>query len=125
MTKLEILDEEIAVRAVHGRAYSRGEGCYYFRPGNPGCAVGRCLLLPDEQPLEEGQLVRNAVDSDVSKLDSLLATQYRGHDLNFWEILQKLHDDNTNWRPSLTNPRGQLLSEAGRSVVAELRFQFS
>ncbi len=79
------------------------------------CAVGRCFedkwkRVDDDFVLEnndadiESMYIKNGFDS----LDEMLKPKYRGHEVEFWEELQRLHDNSCNWNSQGISNQGQV-----------------
>lgn len=107
-TKLQIIEElfdNYYVKDPSKRA-AKGSRCSYYQEstGNK-CAVGMCMLNDDTakhyQNLCPTSNVHgvNIVLTDEEKLefDDIIKEEYRGHDLDFWDEVQCLHDNNDYW----------------------------
>ena len=97
LSALEIIDETVAFYSedVTRRALV-GHSCEYVTRDGRSCAVGRCLTKGgrDGAHEHEGQDVAGLSGA----LDGLpLYARYRGHSIEFWGLLQDLHDANGNW----------------------------
>lgn len=125
LTKTEIINETVAYYSedVNRRAIKALGSCFYhlvFDGVIKQCAVGRCLI--DSNKVQKN--VDSADDSSAdavwntsAALDEDLKPEYRGHSLDFWTDLQKLHDDADSdgyWDSN------EGLTEIGRKRVAEL-----
>lgn len=138
LTVREIVDETIEYYRTHRRAEVVYEGvreCVYLAPDGAMCAVGRCLLedLPQREHLRGGvgMVSRNVKlgftpcpDASMSSddgLDAILKPQYRGHPLEFWQNLQRLHDDAYNW----TSYGGGELSANGVALMLRIRVAYT
>ena len=77
--------------------------CLYFDPqtGNT-CAFGHCTKHPEQ--LRNDSL--NMLTTD-NTLDQLLKPQYHGHDLKFWEDIQRFHDLTEYWTRTSLSAKGQ------------------
>lgn len=128
-TKEEIVEETIQMVKNHGRAIHETENtiggqtvidrdCMYRVEGkdHPGCAVGRCLIPSKYQESFEfenpSELAEIAGEGD---LDDLLIPEYRGHSVKFWQLLQRLHDNNPNWKDG-----GKQLTEEGKKLKCKI-----
>lgn len=69
--------------------------CVYQTEDGRQCAVGRCLMDPD-QAAKYRMGVSNLV-VELGEIDSLLKPEYRGHSIVFWKDLQTFHDNPDNW----------------------------
>jgi hypothetical protein len=121
MTKKQIIDEisSIYINDPSKRAYSSSHGCQYLTEDGRMCAVGQCLLEP-ENMLFGGISVRVEQEEGLfgvtkisSWLDSKLKPEYRGHDVMFWQNLQDFHDFNHHWR-------GNTITEDGKNHLQTL-----
>lgn len=93
LTKKDIILETIEYYEDNPVGYDNDKGscCYYSKDGNI-CAVGRCMVNPEEV---EGNFFTTCIN-DISyeeNIDSLLKKEYRGHDVGFWSDLQQFHDE--------------------------------
>lgn len=108
-SKAEIVVETLLHYNLKNRGYNRAAGhCTYFdkSTGNK-CAVGRCILDSEIEKVseyEKEQTNQNGGSPSVTKLvenftdlDSLLKSEYRGHDVDFWDNLQYIHDGSQFW----------------------------
>jgi hypothetical protein len=116
-TKLEIINETIAFYNLGNRSVSitNMDGrCLYKGPEGKECAFARMCNDWDKIKLEEG----NAA-TDLIKLhtDSILKEEYRGHELEFYQDIQRLHDTETNWTH-------EGLSVQGERYVKELKKRY-
>lgn len=104
--------------------------CVYWK-GETGCAVGRCLKPEVKDWLVEewtvgseeivinnpnlgsiSDLIRKCEDVfDVDRFDQILEPKYRGHEANFWCVLQTLHDNDENWTENGISERGRSFAE--------------
>jgi hypothetical protein len=123
-TKVEIINETVEYYSQdpeNRRSVNSSGSCFYFN-NSKKCAIGRCMLNPQEQE-EKGdvfdlisidilEFAEEEVDtiSNRAILDSLLKEEYRGHEILFWDGLQKLHDFGYNWSK-------EGLTEIGKSNV--------
>lgn len=101
-SKVEIIKEtrRFYEEDVSRRASPRDGGCYYFLKTDDGitrhCAVGRYLINPELMPNGEIETIMNS-GGITDTLDSLLVEDVHGHDVRFWQKLQKLHDNRWFW----------------------------
>lgn len=95
MNKIEIINETVEYYKTHNRAISLDPHgnfvCHYINSAGDMCAVGRCLIDPIDI---RGDVYFICPDDG---LDTILKEEYRGHDIGFWNELQKIHDRNYNW----------------------------
>ena len=101
MKKVEI----IKMVANHYDNSNRGVGefgCVYFN-SNTGnkCAVGMCMT--NEALDEFGEFDDSAhglnehIVEQGREFDLMLKPEFRGHAVDFWDLLQNFHDTNDNW----------------------------
>ncbi len=115
MTKTQIIDETVAYYSEDtSRRANTNSACFYYQEATGNmCAVGRCANAPKE--LGEGKyigtILREISDEQVFK------PEYQGHELEFWENLQMVHDRNWNW-----DNKG--LTECGQKNVQNLKERF-
>lgn len=136
MTTHEIIDETIEWYSNNPRSKgfrnSGFETCRYFGAGDAHCAFSRCCDLSNplvsgilknlDSKADGGSLAEFMSESDFSEhchffFEDLLGADYRGHSIDFWVGLQKLHDMDHCW----INGK---LSGDGLSYVARLKVQF-
>lgn len=99
MTQKEIIVETIEYYSKNQRAYINGECQYLSHEGNK-CAFARCCT--DEAVKELNQKCEGKNIMAISKyfnnnIESFLKDEYKGHDLNFWVHVQRLHDSDIFW----------------------------
>lgn len=86
--------------------------CYYANSADgldaniTHCAIGRCMT---EGSLKSFGDFRGDVGDLVNKaklhhIDPLLYSEYQGHDIDFWDNLQQLHDQTRYWKPEHLAP---------------------
>lgn len=94
------------------------------------CAVGRCMT---EDALDAFYNERSTFDvgvhglaeaspDDKNSIDYVLLPKYHGFHVQFWYLLQGLHDNTFNWA-TLTDEFGQrrqMLSSTGQRAVASM-----
>lgn len=92
-TKTEIINETAAYYSedVNRRSIAKAGGCAYLNDEGKTCAVGRCFT-------EEGLGIwgNSSKFFDISMVD-YFKEEYKIHDREFWEELQKLHDYSGHW----------------------------
>lgn len=117
-SKQDIVDETIAYISVHGRATNEQQNsCEYLTSNGIMCAVGRCLIDPENVVFSEGTGGDTGCEC-IEDLESQLKPEYRGHDIMFWECLQDLHDDKSYWH-------NNVLIEKGQERVKEIHEHFA
>jgi hypothetical protein len=110
LTKLEIIEETIKHYSKRKRAARYSSCLYYYRGAM--CAVGRCMINPKEaEKVYRGGSISdlinriNETNPDIV-VDDLLLEQYRGHEIEFWEELQILHDRSSYWNNKKLSAEG-------------------
>jgi hypothetical protein len=92
-TKLEIIDETVKFYSKNTERRAKKNGlCSYLNEDGNKCAVGRCAKNPGE--LSNGPF--NEVIEDLTD-EEIFLPRYRGHDKEFWNDLQSLHDSDGYW----------------------------
>lgn len=118
-SKHEIIDEVASTYTLNTLAKNLYENCVYENKDGNCCAVGRyidsnkidrCLLLGTVFTLG----LKTAEEKVKVDLEDILLSEYRGHDLDFWDDLQALHDSRFHW-----DKEG--LSEEGKEYVKKLK----
>ena len=122
MTKLEIINEtveyyaeDVTRRATRRRAIQAGI-CEYLTADGRMCAVGRCMRKPSEDM--ENAIAQLRCNGMYLNVENELKPQYRGHGLDFWGYVQRLHDVCRNW-----GEHG--LSQVGERALSDLRELYS
>lgn len=112
LTTEEIVLETIAYYRTHKRGYNPiVESCRYYLNGKM-CAVGRCL----KEPHQFADCSKSVCGFDMLfKLEEQLKPRYQGHNLDFWDNLQGLHDRSNHW--IYNNQGGQDLTEIGKNYI--------
>ena len=91
---LNLLNETVSYYTTEKNERSiKDGGCFYYKDGNM-CAVGRCLIKPQNK---DRLLDENGQDSGINDLLAMFSQrvfkkEYRGFKTEFWEQLQELHD---------------------------------
>lgn len=99
MTKIEIINETIKYYRTNLRGIKANtlNSCQYLTEDGAMCAIGRCLINPQEaMDIGIGD-VHDFYDESGENLDSMLKPEYIGHNYDFWSDLQSFHDDNACW----------------------------
>jgi|SRR5690625_1531 len=92
--------------------------CLYRSPDGNKCAIGRCIQDEKYSKSFENKDVRSLFRHLDYNIDPLLHTEYRGHPILFWDLLQELHDLPEYWN-------GNNLSYIGQLKVGYLKEMFS
>ena len=122
MTKEEIIRETVAFYNKNNRAVVIKEyfnsgcattRCVYLTDDKKMCAVGRCMTKAGLQKVfDEGIDDESATYINgyfVGGIDTVLKKKYHGHDENFWQRLQLLHDTASHWDENGITPTGVAL----------------
>ena len=118
-TKQEIIKETKQYYLTHRRGINPiTNTCKYYIKGGAKCAVGRCVENPKALP--ECRM-GDAVD-EFDDLDSFLKPEYRGHDSDFWQMLQSFHHGIGLW---LKTKRGNSLTPLGEQRYQKLLTQYA
>ena len=119
MTTKEIVMQVADTYTLNNRSidiFCGGEECRYLAKDGNMCAVGMCM---NEPSLEEfGSVIGNVYElnkmvknqRNEQGLDYLLKEEYKGHNLEFWAELQRLHDRSGYWDEDGLNERGKRLA---------------
>lgn len=114
MTESEIIQETIDYYSEDiTRRGLQGGRCVYNSDSGGHCAVGRCLMSKYHK---QGKTLKGNANSvsllirvqEVKTLDDLLDEKYRGHHINFWEMLQQFHDGSKYWKLSGVTKDGEV-----------------
>lgn len=127
LSKSEILNETIQYysedtnrRAVKRTTDGTLLNCMYNTENGNHCAIGRCLK---DKHKEKGLDFKGnhedawGLNEMYGMLDNILEEKYHGHVLEFWEMLQNLHDTDANW-----NEHGLTLE--GEEYVQNIKSRF-
>lgn len=87
-------------------AVSGTGACTYMNDDGDMCAVGRCLSEEGMKIFKEFEDKNKFFDTSIqffiynrswSDFENALKEEYRGHDIDFWQKLQQLHDTTRFW----------------------------
>lgn len=106
-TKSQIIDETLEAYLPEARGERKvrsfidgedGRGCAILSKNGNMCAVGRCMT-PESRALfwEDTGPVLGKWAPVPNILDKYLQPEYQGHETEFWDSIQKFHDDNEIW----------------------------
>jgi len=117
LTAIEIINETVAFYSADTNRRSKGVGgdCLYAGLNGNKCAYSRCWKEGAYKPEYENCGV---ISSLLPKPDDLLEERYKGHSMQLWIEIQRIHDKNLNW-----NANG--LTEYGKIMVEQLKIQFN
>ena len=93
-TKKEIILETANAYTSNTRSVSYTGQCAY-KSGEYKCAVGRCLLAKSKL-FKKSNLIEPITNIN-GKVDNELKSEYRGHNIEFWQDVQALHDIRGYW----------------------------
>lgn len=110
-TKIEIIEETANYYRLDNRSIEKidtygNNRCMYINGGGKRCAIGR--ICQDDADLAEFE--GQGVDWDITvgeKLLERLKDEYRGHGLEFYGDIQRLHDCHANWTDVGLSNRGK------------------
>jgi len=124
LSKEEILTNMISFYSEDPNRRSQDDvgSCVYNGRGRH-CAVGRHLLQVYK---DMGRKLKGNVGTidelmayhDCIMLDEMLDEEYRGHEIEFWEQVQHLHDRDFHWTETG-------LSEDGHNKIKQIKEQFN
>ena len=104
MHELQIVRETIDFYTSNNRSKSPDTGaCVYNGPNNKCCAFSRLVKPQLRQTLNEFQLA-DAILEDLG--DKILQQKYQGQPIDFYLMLQRLHDRNSFWDEKGLNKEG-------------------
>jgi hypothetical protein len=112
-TKLQIINETVEFYSKNPRAVEAG-GCRILTSDGRTCAYGRCMT-------EEAQkqfLNKVGPTPSNSHNDENMQLEYRGHNGDFWNDIQVLHDNESYWN-------GAELTPDGEEYVRQLKQRYS
>ena len=112
---VDYYSEDVSRRAVDEFGY-----CHYNKNGKK-CAVGRCIIdeLNHDFTMSWDYLHCSNVKVDsFEERQAFLKEEYRGFPDDLWNVLQRLHDINSNWIKSG-------LSEFGKAMVTHLMARYA
>jgi hypothetical protein len=98
---INLLEETIDYYSNNFRSFkvdrSGTQTCLYKNPDTGHmCAVGRCLKISS---FKDPDIISNSTIFDMSELiEKLLKKEYKGYNIEFWDLLQKLHDTDMYWK---------------------------
>jgi hypothetical protein len=116
LTKEEIINDTLAFYSadITRRSVNVGTsiGCAYNHDSGNHCAFGRYMKpkFQEQGPKLEGNTSTVATllaEQKLKKVDSLLLSQYHGHDIIFWCKLQYLHDRSHYWKEGGLTQEGE------------------
>ena len=104
MTKIEIIEETVQYYRTNPfgfdpKKYDGAGGCVYYGVDEQMCAVGRCLI----QPENFSTAIFSAKGLFDKHTQAILKPEYHGQEDNFWQDLQVFHDDCANGLFELEN----------------------
>lgn len=122
MKKVEIIQMVASHYNLGNRAINLGGGCSYRTHDGRMCAVGMCMndkaIGKYDNYVGSISEMTGRIISEGKSLDSIFKEEYRGHNVNFWDDLQCLHDGDYYWTD-------EGLSEEGEQVATDLIKKYS
>lgn len=101
MNKVEIIQMVASHYNLGNRAFKQGNGCQYRTSDGRMCAVGMCMndkaIGKYDNYVGSISEMTGRIISEGKSLDSIFKEEYRGHNVNFWDDLQCLHDGDYYW----------------------------
>ena len=91
-----ILEDTIEYYSDSPRAMDKSGSCQYTDAGGNHCAVGR-YMRPEFQTTEFYANNGVSVNSLSADIDTYLKSNVPGLEEDFWQALQELHDNDSNW----------------------------
>lgn len=119
-TKIEIIDETVEFYSKNPRAI-RYTSCQYQMADGRQCAHSRCLTDEARQSVVDNGLNNSSASTVIEcsmERDNIHKEEYRGHESDFWNSIQNIHDVSSNWSKAG-------LSVAGRNFVEALKQKYS
>lgn len=122
-TEKEIIEETIEVysdpnnRALYYK-YGGPEDatCVYLATNGNRCAVGRCISKDKIKDLENVSRRISKLYQYSSEFQDALKPKYKGHSIQFWSNLQKLHDTHIYWSEDGITEKGIAFVEKHFSI---------
>ncbi len=108
LTKIQIIDETVEYYKTHDRAIDDNLKCCYLSDDNRMCAHSRCLTDEARATLLQ-EFSNNATAYVVIGEfgDECHKEEYRGHDEEFWQRIQSIHDSHSYWSGKTFTPAGE------------------
>ena len=103
-TKRQIILETSKAYTTRNRSVV-GLSCAYKDPDGNKCAVGRCLI--PKSILFKGENNFDSIETFGYQVAIQFKEEYRGHSLDFWQQLQRLHDRARYWGSDGINKLGK------------------
>lgn len=112
MTQKEIVLDTIKYYTNHPRSMNEGANeCLYKGPNDSICAFARVIKPEYRNLLEEGSSAGERMKHFDNDKVQLFLPEYSGHDKEFWNIVQGIHDTALFWEP-------------GKFIISRARFSF-
>lgn len=107
LTKIQIIEETVKFYSNNKRAITSNERCAYLTESGLRCAHSRCIKKKVLTKLvkEKNNNSASSIINDYS--DSCHLKKYQGHNENFWDDIQTLHDTNMYWK-TLNDDKNEL-----------------
>lgn len=116
MTKIEIIDYVVDYFQKNPRA-KNGENCLYLTKTGLRCGHSICL---EDDFVKDTIIARttNAKHLIDNHGDNIHKPEFRGHHIEFWMNIQRIHDINIFWRDNE-------LTDDGKEFVKQLKETYS
>jgi len=103
-TRREIIIETSKAYTTRNRSVI-GLSCAYKDPDGNKCAVGRCLegnshFFHERNNCKSIVLFEDGIETELKE-------EYRGHCIDFWQQLQRLHDGSAYWSYAGITKKGE------------------
>lgn len=92
-SKLQIIDETAARFNSNNRAIKGRSQCEYCTKDGRKCAVGAYMDETNKPGRYDGFSVLLINSRFLGGIDTVLVPEVRGHEIEFWTDIQKLHDN--------------------------------
>jgi hypothetical protein len=104
----EILFETISFYNLSNRGYDKeSDSCEYLSESGHKCAVGRCMNEETLARKDISQVTVGFFEDDHGNIDHIFQDRYKGCRVIFWDYLQTLHDNESNWNETGLSDMGK------------------
>lgn len=98
LTKEQIVNETVDYYKNNERSISAFRGCAYLTSSGARCAHSRCISEEYINRVVENFNTFNNASKVIEYFgDEIHIEKYRGHSSEFWDDIQRLHDNDVNW----------------------------
>ena len=119
-TKLQIIDETVRFYSKNQRCKGESGYCVYWKGPKSQCAVGRALRHPKKYKDVKGDFLE-FLDETGENNQNIFKPEYRGHEAEFWNSLQYIHDEDCMWEDAKLVSK---LSKYGKREVEKLKARY-